>query len=180
MAAGYIEGKEVILKYCTNVEQGKEMMRIGLNPNTCDLLLHNWVEWDDPKSPFREIKRKGWQIIELVEPIDIIVAQYYHDFKNGNVVPCWSAGALIELIPEFSFSGSKIQLPQLTRPDRKFLFTHPGFPIDECDKFKPQDRLVDAAYDVVLWALNHSMIEKYEYPKIYSCKDRKEYLVWDK
>lgn len=65
--------------YYTSIEQSKQLLELGLNPDTADML---WTPLN-------------WQLTE-----------YYVEVKQDgigtpkNPLPCWSLGALMELMPK--------------------------------------------------------------------------------
>ena len=70
----------------TSVEQSKKLVELGLDPATADLSW-NSKKLDDPE-------------FELQIGYNPALKFKLFSFRSGHVIPCWSIGRLMELIPD--------------------------------------------------------------------------------
>ena len=70
----------------TSVEQSKKLAELGLDPATADLSW-NSKKLDDPE-------------FELQIGYNPALKFKLFSFRSGHVIPCWSIGRLMELIPD--------------------------------------------------------------------------------
>ncbi len=168
-------------KHRTSLEQGKNLMRLGLSPYTADFIWNHWYEKEDPDYDtfhshlFQEPKH-GWEIVPLKEPVDITVANRYHSFKDGFNVPSWSLGSLLSVIPKPGIKGEFNGVPYgwNLNPSR-LRYTAANCIHDySCSR-----GYVNAAYMLVCDLLKKGIVPRYEYPKLYDFNTKKEYLIWD-
>ena len=134
--------------YYTSIEQSKKLIEAGLNPETADMFYDNGNE---------------------TQP-EIRLHSYGH-IMNKDDIPCWSTGALIDLLPfEICIAGNKNLKYQLRfgRAETEFWITYEsliadlkgsfiGFNtvIDKCD-------MIGCIYKMVLWCLESGYIKKKE------------------
>lgn len=64
----------------TTLEQSKKLLDLGINPITCDATYY----------PYEA------QLLRITQ--DKAITNNLFSFRNGYVVPCWSDGALMELL----------------------------------------------------------------------------------
>ena len=171
--------KDVFEKYCTTPEMGKQLMRLGLSPETCDFVWHHWFENFDNdlfhSHLFKE-RKNGWELLPLQEPIDITVANCYHSFKDGYKVPAWSLGALLNLIPENAEKGEFNGEPYGWNINQDRLrYVNKGVLKD----YSCSDGLVTAVYNLVCYLTENGYLPQHNYPKIFDFNTKQEYLIWD-
>ena len=113
----------------TSIEQSKKLLELGLSPETADI----W--WDETERFPRFIK-------------------HYHDYLSQQIppVPCWTTGALLNLIPSYTI----IQNP-LT--DNIVIWSQ-GLNTGEWET------LLDACYNMVCQLLVSNLIKKRKQQKI--------------
>lgn len=173
--------KDVIEKYCTTLEMGKQLMRLGLSPETCDFVWHHWFDKKDDGygnyvSHYFEEWKNGWQLIPLQEPIDIMVANRYYSFKDGYDVPAWSLGALLNLIPENAEKGEFNGEPygwSLNQDRLRYVNK------DVLKEYSCSQGIVYAAYNLVVYLTEEGYLPQYNYPTIYDFNTKQSYLIWD-
>lgn len=81
----------------TTLEESKQLVEMGLPVETADM-SYTW-DFDDSRYVITTIPAKDW-----------IVPKYAESTKIKQVLPCWSLGALLELIPDkITYSDFKIK-----------------------------------------------------------------------
>lgn len=89
-------------KHYTSIEQSKHLLKLGLNPETADMHYGNFC----PKGlGYADAFGAGLSpYTEAVKTYETIKKQYHIDDYKGivawEVLPCWSLGALIDLMPK--------------------------------------------------------------------------------
>ena len=133
-----------MIQYYTTKEQSKELLKLGLNPETADMCFeYQKAHWPD-------------------EPAYLDWPQCYkkHDEQD---IPCWSVGALMDLIPkrivknntEYSMCLQTLtHCYSLCHTDGRYLTTL-GCQIIG----KP---LIDAVYQYVVWLIENGYINENE------------------
>ena len=79
-------------RYYTTIAQSMQLLDLGLNPKTCDKSY--WLN-----------EQKEW---ELKDEQDVAITHDLFSFRNHYVYPCWSVGALLDLIPKQIIHNKKI------------------------------------------------------------------------
>lgn len=77
----------------TSIEQCRSLMEAGLDPKTSDMFYAQVAE--GLGDPFE------WKVFCGKHPA---VESNLFSFRNGNVIPCWSMGALIELMGDWHWN----------------------------------------------------------------------------
>lgn len=130
-------------RYYTTIEQSMHLLDLGLNPKTC-----NKSYWLD--------EQKQWQ---LKDEQDVAITHDLFSFRNHYVYPCWSVGALIDLIPKTIVLNKKeysMCLQTLTHcyslchTDGRFLNTLGCQIISK--------NLIDVVYQYVIWLMESGYI----------------------
>lgn len=122
----------------TTVEQSKKLLELGLNPETADM-------WWTPLN---------WQLTE-----------YYVEVKQDgigtpkNPIPCWSLGALMELMPKIKEDeddgGCYPTLCKGYNTNKwHCVYRSSIYITDWCDTS------INAAFDMVVWLLENGYIKK--------------------
>lgn len=70
----------------TSIEQSRNLLKLGLNPETADM----WYEYDHTIMDFSPVPKIGT-----------------HQCTETPMIPCWSFGRLIELMPRYIKWGKK-------------------------------------------------------------------------
>ena len=124
----------------TTIEQSRKLLELGLNPETADM-------WWTPLN---------WQLTE-----------YYVEVKQDgigtpkNPIPCWSLGALMELMPKIKEDeddgGCYPTLCKGYNTDKWHCVYRSSIYITNW-----YDILIDAAFEMVVWLLENGYIKKGE------------------
>ena len=89
------------MKHYTSIEQSKRLLELGLPPESADMSYSNFcpkgLSYSDPYNIF------AIPYTEAKEVLDRHIQRYGGDQYDGiiawNVIPCWSVGALLGLMP---------------------------------------------------------------------------------
>lgn len=134
---------------CTTIEQSKALIEAGLNPDSADMC---WIK-DNGLSENKYPQAVPWK--------DNIVKEFY--------APCWSTGALLNLMPPYLFEFSRgIDLNVYKNVSNgRWVISYLPNNIESMqnDKFRQfffGENLIDAACDMVLWLLKNGFIKKVE------------------
>lgn len=132
----------------TSVEQSKHLLELGLSPETADIFLpcYGGNDYAENRPYFRE--------------------HVYAPDKED--LPCWSVGALLNLMPPYLFEwdrGIDLQIyPHLNKKHGWIVSYMPNnVESMQRDKFRQNchaDTLIEAAYNMVVWLLENNYIEK--------------------
>lgn len=124
-------------KYYTSIEMSKRLLELGLSPETADM-------WWTPLN---------WQLTE-----------YYVEVKqNGigtpkNPIPCWSLGALLELMPKIcedeNDGGCYPTLCKGYNTDKWHCVYRSSIYITDW-----YDNSIDAVFEMIVWLLENGYIE---------------------
>jgi len=76
-------------KICTDVEQSKKLVELGIDVNTADMVY------------CIELYKEGWKYSNKAYPIDGTL--------GGDDIPAWSLTALLKLIPDFDMHKRTIE-----------------------------------------------------------------------
>ena len=125
----------------TDVEQARQLVKIGLDPKTSDMYYETVVS-QKTGMPYYHTKLGSSPAIQ-------------HDlfsFRNGYIIPCWSVGALLKTLP-------------------KYELYHPGpRGVDEicisgigCMAADDGESLVDLLCEMVKYLIEHGFIEPKKY-----------------
>ena len=135
----------------TNIEQSKKLLELGLNPGTADFCYRTWMKHD--LTPL---------FVSYTEGISILESSIY-DVSARNklkmLVPCWSIGALLEVMPKQIFSEDHIKhyVPTLYIAEKASI----GYQaMNEFLCIKNGKTLIEAIYDMVVWLLENNYIKK--------------------
>lgn len=118
----------------TTVEQSKKLLEFGLNPETADM-------WWTPLN---------WQLTE-----------YYVEVKQDgigtpkNPIPCWSLGALLELMPKIDN-----QLPSLRKCENYYCVVYSDIVTRLGDnQWQNGKTPLEAACNMIIWLLENDYIK---------------------
>lgn len=79
------------MKNCTDIEQSKKLIELGIDINTADMMWDDWNLIDE-----------GWKLS----------VGYYPEIEKDygrKCYPAWSLAALIEVLPEFKIEKTKAE-----------------------------------------------------------------------
>ena len=138
----------------TTIEQSKHLLELGLKPGTCDKV---WVSDKGAEVEFT---------VDLMDEEDY--GKYVYTYPNDIYIPCWSTGALLELMP-FIKKSIDTYIPYLVKGTESWngktipmyncfyaLETSDG--IIEIQSFCGQSSL-EAVYNMVVWLLQNNYIK---------------------
>ena len=78
-------------RHYTSIEESKKLLELGLSPKTADMHYAARVEG------YREkMKIIDWDLLVGSDPS---IENNLFSYREGFIVPCWSVGALLELMP---------------------------------------------------------------------------------
>ena len=127
-------------KICTDIEQSKKLVELGVDVNTADMV---WVcgrlHTDGPR----------YQILRVKEEVN----------EPENYIPTWSLTALLELMPNGLFYNNHYVVPILL-PQIKNNWICRLYDVDNnIDVAFIKDNPLDAAFEMICWLLEN---KKYE------------------
>lgn len=147
------------MQHCTTIEQSKKLVELGLNPNTADMFYNEEPDEYCPKD-----------IVDTKYPMVIREGQKHYLKEYG--IPCWSLGALMNLLPPSIQTGEGMQ-NQYEIKIRKYwgddenLYqiaygNDRGLSEEWHDMINTGERvnLTDAVLDMVYWLLKNGYIKK--------------------
>lgn len=127
----------------TTIEQSKNLLKAGLDPNTADMYYSAYITYANGKP--------------VKEPKYDLIAYPYKDrssmvvgFTKVDYIPCWSLGALSELVPD--------EEPLFTKSEGTWTAT---IDIDEehLSQFS-EKTLVGTLYEAIKWLMENNFIKK--------------------
>lgn len=136
------------MQHYTTVEQSKKLVELGLNPDTADMIIVKDDTYCNALSAFN----------------GATLCQNYSETKNKtNYIPCWSLGALLELIPTSieEVKGHKVDLI-LGHPKNKWCLAYFDWTGLQQGHDTTGDSPFEAVYNMVVWLLENSYIKKGE------------------
>ena len=133
------------MKHYTSIKQSKKLLELGLNPESADMFYSYHYAYED------ETGWEGYEDYPSGEPY----ANYSHNEggwkKKGESLPCWSVGALLELIPNYGILniGGKCNITFYSTPRIS----------SRCTNAIEKMTLFDACYEMVVWLLENNYIK---------------------
>ena len=139
--------------YYTSIEQSKKLLKLGLNPESADM----WYSYygNSKYNPTIAYKGQQWFLCQIRNSL--------HDD-----IPCWSLGALLEVMPEqiiYSdfkpfplglFKGNKEEHSKYGHYWIQYFATDSGGAHIQTNGHSP----IEAAYSMVVWLLENNYIKK--------------------
>ena len=139
------------------IEQSKKLLKLGLNPETSDMIhicsiIHG--------------KENGF--LDVVPKESILYAMHTTIEEKEKSIPCWSLGALLEVMPEqiiYSdfkpfplglFKGNKEEHSKYGHYWIQYFATDSGGAHIQTNGHSP----IEAAYSMVVWLLENGYIKK--------------------
>ena len=121
----------------TTIEQSKKLVELGLNPDTADMYFPDNAE-------ITEIREKP-------RPVEYI--------EDKDYPPCWSLGALLELMPKIQEDDKDCGFYPIIRKgwvDNQWYCLYTGHIT------RGYDNSTDAAFEMIVWLLKNNYIKKGE------------------
>lgn len=127
----------------TTIKQSEKLIKAGLNPNTADMFyLYDWNNHKHNNTP------------------DTLIIYNWEDPYNKSI-PCWSLGALINLMPfKPTINGIKVFF-QLNQLGCRYVYRDDDTSIKEVVVFT-DGTLIDNVVSMVCWLLESNYIKKEE------------------
>jgi len=127
-------------KHYTSIEQSKKLLELGLNPESADMLYQSLTGDTYPEVIRVNLSSKHWGIL-------------YPD----TYIPCWSLGALLELMPETIILDEHVAFGKLKRVNAIWnVYYESNFSYREEDS----SELIKAVYSMICWLLEFGYINK--------------------
>ena len=143
------------MTHYTTLEQSKKLVELGLNPDTADMVIVKENTYCNALSAFN----------------GVTLCQNYNETKDKtNYIPCWSLGALLDVMPEqitYSyfepfplgfFKGSKEEYSKYGHYWIQYFCTKHGGAYIQTNGHTT----IEAAYNMVCWLLENGYIKKGE------------------
>lgn len=143
------------MKHYTTIEQSKKLVELGLNPGTADMFYSRRPTGKSEYSVFPDFKPEGR--LEVFTKVDL---------------PCWSLGALMDLLPPSIQTGEGMQ-NQYEIDIRKYWGNEEnmyqiaygndrGLSEEWHDMINTGEKesLCDVAFDIICWLLENGYIKK--------------------
>ena len=120
-------------RFYTSIEQSKHLLSLGLNPESADM-FYQWI----------------------ADAIIIDVGDIPYE-DSGCCIPCWSVGALLEVMPNIPdctiiFAKAKGKYGMCITP------LDSGLALNEVEADTP----IEVVYNMVIWLLENGYIDKGE------------------
>ena len=137
----------------TSIEQSKQLLKLGIDPETADMVYVSYG-FDGPpangdeKLPttFEDPDSNHWYFVDFMEPF------YKDDWANDGKypnIPCWSVGQLITLLPKSDFEDYLVWF----RPQKN------GYAIFYKDVITIiRDNVVEAFVDMIDWLKKENLM----------------------
>lgn len=123
----------------TTIEQSKALIEAGLNPDTADMLF----------------------IKQIRDTDEVFIPELRYDEEEDVDFPCWSIGALIELLPKtIRRKCMDYPLHIHPNPDSSYDIEYNARVIAEIGFNK--NSLIIAVMEMIFWLLKNGFIEKVE------------------
>ena len=144
----------------TSIEQSKKLLELGMSPETADMHYGNMCV---KGLGYSDLFRAGLSSYEeAVRNYDNIKKEYHVEKYEGivawEVLPCWSVGALLEIMPIIIRKDKRHYYTLHIIGHRKVIYAK-----NRCVFHKEIARpLIDACYNMVVWLLENNFIKKRE------------------
>ena len=134
------------MKHYTTIEQSRKLVELGLNPLTADMC---WVG---------DLINLTYNVIPSLHP--------YKQFNTSNKInrcalPCWSLGALLEVIPYNISRNKAVYRLTMRKYMSRYEFYHENFG-SVSTIIANGESPIEAAYNMVVWLLENGHIKKGE------------------
>lgn len=131
----------------TTIEQSKKLVKLRLNPDTADMFY------------FLDPTPAGCIYHLTVPQIGFGVKTREPEYNKGDI-PCWSLGALINIIPSTIYKGKQTFTLEMHKDALYHLCYESRSRLNEI--WVTKKHLLDAAFEMVVWLLENNYIEKGE------------------
>lgn len=132
--------KENKMKHYTTIEQSKKLVKLGLNPNTADMCyIQHFDEY--------------YNEVTFIEENPVLT--YTIDVLD---LPCWSLGALINLMPSMIYKGKQTFDLEIHKGVLYHVCYENHCHLDEI--WVSKENLIDAAFEMIVWLLENGHINE--------------------
>ena len=131
------------MQHYTTIEQSKKLVELGLNPETADMFYSYGMN----------IKTKEWSYDAELMVID--------EADKLCDIPCWSLGALLELMPKENENPFKNSNAFIGYGDEKYRCVYLNGDWESSHQTMG-DTPIEAAYNMVCWLLENNYVMKGE------------------
>lgn len=139
------------MKYYTSIEQSKKLLELGLSPESADMYYKAVYRLDKPKEILEYTLRPIiGSILKAIEHKNLMRSFTLETktYKMKDIgIPCWSVGALLELIPK---------LHSLQHSENGYFCSLANY------KYVTEayNNSIDACYNMVIWFLENGYIKR--------------------
>lgn len=130
------------MKCYITIEQSKKLVELGLNLESADM---GWNVFDDNST--RCLPINDWDLSKNGE-------------GGAEFIPCWSLGALINLMPSMIYKGGETFTLRMYKDVVYHVCYKSHYHLDEI--WFSKENLLDAAFEMVCWLLENNYIKKGE------------------
>lgn len=131
------------MKHYTTIEQSKKLVELGLNAETADMFYSRRPTGKSEYNIFPDFKPEGR--LEVFTKVDL---------------PCWSLGALIDIMPAMILKREKPFNLRIYKIDMYHVCYKSHHNLNEV--WFSKENLLDAAFEMVVWLLENNYIKKGE------------------
>lgn len=133
------------MRHCTSIEQSKKLLNLGLKAESADMKF--------------KYDHNEHRCIEI--PMMVVVPNWDDEYNKD--IPCWSVGALLEVMPLPSLI--KDEFPLSLQKENTEVFGWECICYDKygnaiCEQWS--NTKVDACYNMICWLLENNYIKKEE------------------
>lgn len=162
------EEKQLIMNF-TTIEQSKALIEAGLNPDTADMCYTNesYKGFAYTNGKYNILAHSYQDICSKYEEVKEKFCK--NSILAWDAIPCWSTGALLNLMPPYLFEFSRgIDLniyKNVSKGSWVISYLPNNVESMQMDKFRQfcfGENLIDAACDMALWLLKNGFIKKVE------------------
>lgn len=134
------------MTHYTTIEQSKKLVELGLDPLTSDMYYSFTGE---------HIKDAKDEDFSVSVGLASAIRDKHFSYRYGYVIPCWSLGALLEMMPDGVQTNSNYTCVTID-----ITFVHNAV-VTGSHRVK-YNTYLEAAYNMVCWLLENGYIQKGE------------------
>ena len=121
------------MKHYTTIEQSKKLLELGLSPESADM----WYNYH----------RDEWDKIKITSTTPSFLMASLDD------IPCWSVGALLELIPDvITIDNNELDFELLKGNNSRYYLGYCG---DGIFRSQRGNSPIDTCFEMVCWLLKN-------------------------
>lgn len=134
------------MQHYTSIEQSKKLLELGLNPDTADMHYFD-----------RLIHRTDTKLVSL----DSYFSALERTYDANDILPCWSLGALLNLMPKENENPFKNSNAFIGYGDGQYRCVYLNGDWESSHQ-TIGDTPIEAAYNMICWLLEYGYIKKGE------------------